>query len=232
MTKRTVVPSPAVRPADGDPGPLRRIVRVAMSRSGDATRMDPERERTLVARARTDGAAFGELYDFYLPRIHGFVARRVGDRSTTEDLTAMTFERALGALRSGSFRNESFGGWLYRVATNAIVDHARSDRRLAGLGIRASDLDGATDSAERAEPGDATATDAFAAALDRDQLRRALLALPAGHRRVLVLKFYDDLTTEELCATLGCSPATLAVKVHRALRALRAALVRETTDAA
>ena len=229
-----MVPSPAVRPADGDPGPLRCIVRDAMSQAGGtSTRMDPERERSLVARARTDGAAFGELYDFYLPRIHGFVARRVGDRPTTEDLTAMTFERALGALRSGSFRNESFGGWLYRVATNAIVDHARSGRRLVGLGIRASDLGGDEGSAdERAEPGDAAASDAFAAALDRDQLRRALLGLPAAHRRVLVLKFYDDLTTEELCATLGCSSATLAVKVHRALRALRTALARESTDAA
>ena len=205
-----------------------------MTHVDGATRMDPERERSLVTRARTDGAAFGELYDFYLPRIHGFVARRVGDRSTTEDLTAMTFERALGALRSGTFRNESFGGWLYRVATNAIVDHARTDRRFVGLGIRATDLGGddAGSTDDRAEPGDASASDAFAAALDRDQLRRALLGLPVGHRRVLVLKFYDDLTTEELCATLGCSPATLAVKVHRALRALRAALARETTDAA
>ena len=195
--------------------------------------MDPERERSLVARARTDGAAFGELYDFYLPRIHGFVARRVGDRATTEDLTAMTFERALGALRSGSFRNDPFGGWLYRVASNAIVDHARSGRRLVGLGIRASDLrDGGSGRDDTLEPGDAAATDAFAATLDRDQLQRALLALPETHRRVLVLKFYDDLTTDELCSVLGCSAATLAVKVHRALGALRRALLREATDAA
>ena len=205
-----------------------------MAHDDGASRMDPERERSLVVRARSDGAAFGELYDFYLPRIHGFVARRVGDRATTEDLTAMTFERALGALRSGSFRNDSFGGWLYRVPSNAIVDHARSGRRLVGLGIRAVDLrdDGQGRDDDRAEPGDATATDAFAAALDRDQLQRALLALPETHRRVLVLKFYDDLTTDELCAALGCSPATLAVKVHRALGALRRALVREATDAA
>jgi len=206
-----------------------------MSGDDGASRMDPERERSLVARARSDGAAFGELYDYYLPRIHGFVARRVRDRATAEDLTAMTFERALGALRSSSFRNESFGGWLYRVAANAIVDHARRRRRTVPIGVRAGDLvdnerpDG---SADPVEPGDAAATDAFAAALDRDQLRRALLRLPETHRRVLVLKFYDDLSTEELCAALGCSPATLAVKLHRALRALRGAVLKETTDAA
>lgn len=199
-----------------------------------ASRMDPERERALVARARSDGAAFGELYDYYLPRIHGFVIRRVGDRATAEDLSAMTFERALGAVRSGSFRNESFGGWLYRVAANAIVDHARRGKWLVPLGLRAGD-GGDPDGGDRSptiEPGDDAAADAFAAALDRDQLRRALLGLPETHRRVLVLKFYDDLTIDELCAALGCSRATLAVKVHRALRALRGAIAKETTDAA
>ncbi len=198
--------------------------------------MDPERERTLVVQARSDGAAFGELYDYYLPRIHGFVTRRVGDRATAEDIAAMTFERALGALRSGSFRNDSFGGWLYRVAANAIVDHARHDRRLVSFGIRAGDASGPDDGADRERDrtpsADTIATDDFAAALDRDQLRRALLSLPEAQRRVLVLKFYDDLTTDELCAALGCSASTLAVKVHRALRALRLALAREATDAA
>ena len=198
--------------------------------------MDPEHERTLVVRARSDGAAFSELYDYYLPRIHGFVARRVTERATAEDITAMTFERALGVLRSGSFRNDSFGGWLYRVAANAIVDHARRDRRLVSFGTRAGDVIEADDGAEverdRTRSGDAAAGDDFAEALDRDQLRRALLGLPEAQRRVLVLKFYDDLTTDELCAALGCSPGTLAVKLHRALRALRGALVREATDAA
>ena len=57
-------------------------------------------------------------------------------------------------------------------------------------------------------------------------------ALSETHRRVLVLKFYDDLSTEELCAVLGCSASTLAVKLHRALRALRTTLERMATDAA
>jgi RNA polymerase sigma-70 factor (ECF subfamily) len=207
-----------------------------MGHDDGASRMDAERERSLVDRARSDGAAFGELYDYYLPRIHGFVARRVNDRATVEDLTAMTFERALEALRSGSFRNDAFGGWLYRVAGNAIVDHVRRDRRLTGYGIRASDGLGADDDTDqepvRAVGGDAAAVDAFSASLDRDHLRQALLALPETHRRVLVLKFYDDLSTDELCAAFGCSPATFAVKLHRALRALRATLVRMAIDAA
>ena len=49
--------------------------------------MEAPREQALVARARGDARAFGTLYDEYLPRIYGFIARRVEDRSTAEQLT-------------------------------------------------------------------------------------------------------------------------------------------------
>lgn len=227
-------------PVDGStavrwrPGSARFIVSTMADDHG-TSRMDPERERSLVDRACADAAAFGVLYDYYLPRIHGYVARRISDRATIEDLTAMTFERALEALRSGSFRNDAFGGWLYRVAANAIVDHVRRDRRLTSLGARPAAPtreDGADAERVPGPSADAAAVDEFAAALDRDQLQRALQALSETHRRVLVLKFYDDLSTEELCAVLGCSASTLAVKLHRALRALRTTLERMATDAA
>ena len=197
------------------------------------TRLDVDRERALVERSRSDASAFAELYDFYLPRIYGFIARRVGERAVAEDLTAMTFERALGTLRRGDFRNESFGGWLYRVASNAIVDHVRSDRRTVRLGGGdgvAGDDSGAEDRDIRL--GDEAATSAFAAAIDRDVVRRALLRLPEAQRRLLVLKFFDGLELDELCTALGCSRPTFAVKLHRALRALRAAVAQEATDAA
>ncbi len=183
--------------------------------------MDASHERSLVARAREDGAAFCELYDFYLPRIYGFIFRRVQDSHTAEDLTSMTFQRALENVRRADFRNESFGGWLYRVASNAVVDYTRRDGRYVPMSaLREED-----------EPGD-KALDALAAALDRDQLRRALLSLPEGQRELLVMRFYDDLDNTELCAALGCSKEALAVRLHRALRALRMAVAKESVDVA
>jgi RNA polymerase sigma-70 factor (ECF subfamily) len=183
--------------------------------------MVADRERELVVRAREDCAAFAELYDFYLPRIYGFVYRRVLDRCVAEDLTSMTFQRALENVRRSDFRNDSFGGWLYRVASNAVVDHVRRDRRYGSM----ESLDG------QEEPA-GLALDALAAALDRDQLQRALRQLPVNHREVLVLRFYDDLDGPEMCAILGCSRETLAVRLHRALRALRLAVAKESADVA
>ena len=199
--------------------------------------MQPARERDLVARARADAAAFGELYDFYLPRIYAYILRRVRESSVAEDLTATTFERALAVVRRDDFRNDSFGGWLYRVAGNAVVDQVRRDRRSVPLGVRASD--GWSDEGRSGrgrngddEPGDEAAASAFAAAIDRDLLRRALLLIPPPQRRLIVLRFLDGLEPAEIAVVLGCSRPTAAVRVHRALRALRDAIARETTDAA
>jgi RNA polymerase sigma-70 factor, ECF subfamily len=183
--------------------------------------MAADYERALVVRAREDCDAFAELYDFYLPRLYGFIYRRVQDRCVAEDLTSVTFQRALENVRRPDFRNDAFGGWLYRVASNAVVDHVRRDRRYLSL----SDFD------DREEPGD-LALDAMSAALDRDQLRTALRELPSNHREVLVLRFYDDLDVTEICEVLGCSRETFAVRLHRALRALRTAIAKESEDVA
>jgi RNA polymerase sigma-70 factor (ECF subfamily) len=195
--------------------------------------MDPDRERSLVERAPSDPAAFAALYDFYLPRIYGYLVRRVEERAVAEDLTATTFERALGALRSGQLRNDAFGGWLYRVAANALVDHIRRGLRYVPLGIRAADAD--TDGAEGdalASAADERASAAFGAAVERDALARAIATLPDNHRRVVLLRYVDGLEHGELADALGCSRATAAVRLHRALRALRAVMEREAIDVA
>jgi RNA polymerase sigma-70 factor, ECF subfamily len=199
--------------------------------NGNGSRMDPARERALVERAALDPAAFAALYDFYLPRIYGYLVRRTEERTVAEDLTATTFHRALETLRAGGFRNEAFGGWLYRVAANSLVDHIRRGRRYVPLGARASDT-GFEDAGDGGEAADSRALDAFGTALDRDELRRALARLPEAHRRVIVLRYVDGLEAGELAAILGCSRGTAAVRLHRALRALRAVMLEETTDAA
>lgn len=186
-----------------------------MDGSNGASHMDRDRERTLVDRARSDAAAFGELYDYYLPRIYGFTYRRLRERSVAEDVTATTFQRALEAVRQRDFRNDAFGGWLYRVAANAVVDHVRNGKRIVSLAMT-----------------DGPVGDAFAASLDRDELRTAMTKLSGQQREVLTLRFYDDLNADEASAVLGCSRATFAVRLHRAITALRDVMTQEMIDVA
>lgn len=195
------------------------------------TRTDaPTREPDRLG-APMDAAAFGALYDDYLPRIYAFIARRLDDRSVAEELTATTFERALKAMREQDLPAPLMGGFLYRVAANAIVDHARRARRAIPPDVRASDFDTGDDRIDAEAISDEAAARTFASAIDRDRLRRVLERLPEADRRVVLLSYFDGLETAEFCAALGCNPTEAALKLHRALRALWAALDLEASDA-
>jgi len=179
----------------------------------------------------TDAAAFGKVFDAALPRIYEFFARRVDDRQVAEELTTATFERALGVFRDGEVR-ATFGGFLYRVAASAVVDHARRRRKPIPRDTRASDLDAVGDRDAAAAIANDAATRAFAAAIDRSRLRQAFTRLSDEDRNLIVLRYLDGLEIDELCAVTGASRQALAVSLHRTLRALRSSIDQEATDAA
>lgn len=212
--------------------PSVRTFRQPMALAVSVSRPDPAREQVLVARARVDPRAFGELYDEYLPRIYAWIARRVEDRAAAEELTAATFGRALAAVRSDELTGAALSGFLYRVAASAVVDHARRSRRAIPAEVRARDLDEGDDRRVAEAIGTDAASRAFAAAIDRDVLRRALQTIPEGSRRVLLLRYFDGLEVDEARAALNSTRQALAVRLHRALRILRGALEQEATDAA
>src|SRR4030042_3586025 len=91
--------------------------------------MDPDKEKELVLRAAGQMDAFAELYEYYVDGIYGYIFRRVGNERDAEDLTARTFEKALGAVGDFKWKGASFCSWLGRIAPNSGVDHYRREGR-------------------------------------------------------------------------------------------------------
>src|ERR1035437_3714125 len=83
-------------------------------------------ERLLIEAAQRDPTRFGDLYDSYFDRVYAYVARRLGDRTETEDLVSDVFHQALANVRRFEWRGAPFSAWLYRIAANKIAD--RSER--------------------------------------------------------------------------------------------------------
>jgi RNA polymerase sigma-70 factor (ECF subfamily) len=80
-------------------------------------------EAALVRSARTDQAAFGTLYARYVDRVYGYLLGQLGNREDAEDLTSLTFARALTSL--SRFRGQCFPAWLFAIARNAAANHRR-----------------------------------------------------------------------------------------------------------
>src|SRR5467141_3291060 len=86
-------------------------------------------ERLLVEAAQSDPAKFDALYELHFERVYAFVASRMRDRATAEDVTSEVFHKALANLSSYEWRGVPFVAWLLRIAANAIVDHAKRAAR-------------------------------------------------------------------------------------------------------
>ncbi len=131
-----------------------------------------------------------------------------GDRGAAEDLLQDVLERVYAV------RGRVSGAWEPYV--RAALANASANRwRRRSRRVREAPLDGFR------EPGVLGPEDA---ALDRDQVARALGALPARMRAVLVLRFFDDLSEADTAAALGCGVGTVKSQTSRGLDRLRAVL--------
>lgn len=182
---------------------------------------DPSDEAALVARAKVDTAAFGELYERYVGRIYNYLYYRTGNTHDAEDLTARVFQRALAGLERYTSRGLPFSAWLYRIAHNLVANWHRDQGRrrhvtLHDLGVKdqrlAQDLHGL--SAELPEAASETRE-------EQARLMQAIRQLPDERQQLLSLKFVDGLSNAEIGLVLSRSEGAVKSLYHRTLLALR-----------
>src|SRR5436189_2028150 len=90
----------------------------------------------LVKQSRDgDAQAFGHLFDYYSEPVYRYIASRVRRPSDAEDLTQTVFVKALEALPRYEARGIPFGGWLFRLARNAVIDFVRTRHDHADLAV-------------------------------------------------------------------------------------------------
>lgn len=172
--------------------------------------MADQDEKTLINQARSNPQAFGLLYERYIDRIYAFLYRRTGDRNLTEDLTAATFEAALINLNKFRWQENGFAAWLYRIARNNLIQHYRRQRFLAPLKPFSNH--------QKDKTTDFTLIDQIE---QHDTLHTAFSQLHSRDQEVLALRFFEDLSTAEVAAVLGCSKDNVYLRLHRALKRLR-----------
>jgi len=88
-----------------------------------------DNDMTLVAAAQIgDSQAFGQLYDKYFRKIYRFIYYKVGHQETCEDLTSLTFTKALEKIKNLSVADNNFAGWLFTIARHNVIDYYRTQK--------------------------------------------------------------------------------------------------------
>src|SRR5439155_17488379 len=89
-------------------------------------------ERTQVEAAQRDPSRFADLYERNFYRVYAYLARRVGDRTQAEDLTADVFREALAGIGKFEWRGVPFAAWLMGIASRTVADHFERYSRESG----------------------------------------------------------------------------------------------------
>jgi RNA polymerase sigma factor (sigma-70 family) len=163
----------------------------------------------LPAAAPQEG--FAELYERTFPRVYGYVASLLRDRSAAEDVTAQAFERAYRKRRSYRPARGSMDAWLFGIARNAALDELRKRKRRAVLETDPEDT-GAPEPHDQAE-----------LALRREAVRAALETLDGQERDLIALKFAGGLSNVEIARVLRMSESNVGTRLHRTITKLREA---------
>lgn len=168
---------------------------------------DVRDDRLLIGLAkRGELQAFEQLYRRYVRQVYGVCRRLLDSNEDAEDMTQKVFLKAWRGLEG--FRGESrLGTWLRRIAVNLVIDEQRASWRQQLESLTDADL-------ERLE------TTAAPAGTGLD-LERAVLQLPPGPRRVLVLHDIEGYTHLEVATLLGVTVGTSKTQLFRARKALR-----------
>jgi RNA polymerase sigma-70 factor (ECF subfamily) len=172
----------------------------------------PEDEAALVARARTDPAAFGRVYELYVDRVYSYIYHRVGNVQEAEDLTARTFYRALDKLDSYEDRGLPFSAWLFRIAHNLTANWHRDHKARSFLS-----LDRLWGQGEDKETPEEQVTQEE----EKAALLEAIDRLPEERRNLLHYKFGTSLSNLEIGEMMNKSESAIKSLYFRTLAALR-----------
>jgi len=171
----------------------------------------------VLSQVRTgDSDAWGELYRGYAPAIFRFCRRALPTREDAEDATTEIFMKVRQKL--GTYdASRPFTAWLYKVASNHCWDLLR--RRRVRQNLETGEVE--TLPLEHPDPDQ---LERLQTEHTSKQVRNGLAKLPDRARLALVLRYYSDMTYEEIAETLGVRRAFVGVLLLRARHQLREAL--------
>ena len=179
---------------------------------------DVDEDGELVIRARSDQAAFVQLYRRHYDVIFRYCAHRLFDRAAAEDVTSEVFLKMVENFYRFKGTESQLRNWLYRIANNAVNHHLRRIIRRnsllrAGFEQAGNQADDSEESPERLV-----------------LLKGAVLALKPRYQTIIALRFFENMKLIEIAEVLGSSPGTVRSQLARALAKLRMGLDAEFAE--
>lgn len=153
-----------------------------------------------------DREAFRQLFETYKDKIYSIALYFFsGDPASAKDVTQQVFLKLI--TKMGQFRNEAdFATWLYRLVSNTCLDEQRRRKRLV-LVADPSEVNPASDDRSQEQTYMQTEVES--------SVKAAVSELKPKLRMAILLKYFEELSYDEMATVLGCSKGTVASRLHR-----------------
>jgi RNA polymerase sigma-70 factor (ECF subfamily) len=180
-------------------------------------------EKRLTERAkRGDREAFAELIEIYKDKIFQLAYRMVGNRQDAEDIAQETFLRVYANLHNYD-DSYKFSTWIYRIATNLCIDRGRKKRPDFSLDEEIESGQG-MDWYSRLSSNDKTPEEKLVTQELQETVQDAISHLAPKYRSIMILRYIEDLSLQEISDVLKLPVTTIKTRIHRGREALRSRL--------
>jgi RNA polymerase sigma-70 factor (ECF subfamily) len=172
-----------------------------------------------------DRGAFAELVDMYKGKLFHLAFRMLGNRQEAEDVVQETFLRTYEHLARYDDIHK-FSTWIYRIATNLCIDRLRRRKPIYSLDADVSNGEG-LDGYSMLHSKELPAEQQVIISETQQVIKQAMDALPAKYKSAMALKYYQDLSLQEISEILHIPVATVKTRIHRGRDYLRRKLEKE-----
>ncbi|MCJ7840007.1 RNA polymerase sigma factor SigW [Lederbergia sp. NSJ-179] len=166
-----------------------------------------------------DQEAFGEIVELFKDKVFQLCYRMLGNRHEAEDIAQEAFVRAYINIHSFN-QKKKFSTWIYRIATNLCIDRIRKKKPDYFLDAEVAGSEGLTMYSQIAAEG--KSPDAEVETIELQEIvQQEIMKLPDKYRVVVILRYIDELSLNEISEVLEMPLGTVKTRIHRAREALR-----------
>lgn len=172
-------------------------------------------QEDLVEQVSGSKEDFLAVYEANFQRIYNYAYYRTMDQNEAEEITSQTFLAALEKYPDFEYRSIPIAVWLYRIASNALIDLYRKKGRTVELTEEYASED------ESCEP-----EQALIGKSEREQLALQLTNLPPQQQQALILRYMQNFSHKEIAQIMDKTEGAVKQLLHRGLTCLRERMVR------
>lgn len=181
--------------------------------------MEKNSLKQLIADAQRDSAKFGALYDMFYSKMFNYLLRKTTNFDLAKDITSDTFLQVLRQIRRFKYiDNARFNAWLYRIATNCFNAYVRKQNKYKPTTPKEFEF---YCNREIHQDEGVAIEDSLEKDVQFIKIRKALDHIDSKSQLLIELRFWEELTYEQIHEITGTKVGTLKVQLHRALEKLR-----------